>query len=89
MSEFENEFPDEHSHTPHEADDGVFGLHATDSEGRHYYLEVKVTDEGLILDVHDRYGEECLATFARTYDELVDFVFALDPMQTLAEKMEM
>jgi len=89
--EFDEEFPDEHSHEPEfSMEDGSprANLHACDSEGRHYYLSAKLTHEGVIFDVWDRYGEECLATFARTYDELVDFVFALDPMQTLAEKME-
>ena len=78
-----NEFPDEHSHEPFDLglDDGQgSGVFACDDEGRHYYLEVKTTDEGLILDVFDRYGEECLATFTRTFDELVDFTFANDPL---------
>jgi hypothetical protein len=83
MSEFDNEFPDEHSHHPQDLGGGPeyqgIGVFANDDEGRHYYLEVKLTDEGLIADVFDRYGEENLATYARTYDELVEFVFANDP----------
>lgn len=84
MNEFDNEFPDEHSHEPQElpmpeGDVGV-GVFACDDEGRHYHLEIKVTSEGLIVDVFDRYGEECHATFARTFDELVDFTFANDPL---------
>lgn len=86
--EFDEEFPDEHSHTPQDIEPGIVGLHAQDSEGRHYYLQIHTNDEGMVIDVYDRYGDECLATFARTYDELVDFVFATDPMQALAEKME-
>jgi hypothetical protein len=79
----DDEFPDEHSHDPKfELNDmGVeAGVFATDDEGRHYWLEVKTTSEGLIIDVWDRYGEEPLATFARTFDELVDFVFANNPV---------
>lgn len=79
--EFDEEFPDEHSHAPQDIEPGIVGLHARDSEGRHYYLQIHTNDEGMVIDVYDRYGEECLATFARTYDELVDFVFANDPME--------
>lgn len=82
--EFDDEFPDEHSHEPQDISlpggDQGSGVFATDEEGRHYYLEIKVTSEGLILDVFDRHGEECFATVARTFDELVDFVFANDPL---------
>lgn len=80
---YDDEFPDEHSHEPQPvpAEPFSFVLHAQDSEGRHYYMSHKVTSEGVIIDVYDRYGEECLATFARTFDELVDFVFANDPME--------
>jgi hypothetical protein len=79
----DDEFPNEHSHDPEFEleDEGTrTGVFATDDEGRHYWLEVKTTSEGLIIDVWDRYGEEPLATFARTFDELVDFVFANNPV---------
>jgi hypothetical protein len=88
MGIHDDEFPDEHSHIPQNLGIESKGLHAhqgvfaTDIEGRHYHLQVKLTDEGIIADVFDRYGEECLATFARTYDEMVDFVFANDPLNT-------
>lgn len=81
--EFDDEFPDEHSHEPQDLSrDGEprIGVYVTDDEGRHYYLEVKLTHEGLIADVYDRYGDENIATFARTYDELADFVVANDPL---------
>lgn len=78
--EFANEFPDEHSHDPQIVDEGVYGLHVTDDEGRHYYLQIAVVDEGLVIDVFDRYGEQDLATFAKTYDELFEFVMSNDPL---------
>jgi hypothetical protein len=76
--DFDDEFPDEHSHEPVFTESGAH-VFAQDDEGRHYHLNIGIGDEGVVLDVYDRYGEECLATFARTYDELVDFVFANDP----------
>lgn len=79
--EFDDEFPNEHSHEPEfSMEDGSprANVFAVDDEGRHYYLSVRITHEGLILDVWDRYGEECFATWARTFDELVDFVFDQD-----------
>lgn len=77
--EFDDEFPNEHSHTPQDVEPGIVGLHAQDSEGRHYYLQIHTNDDGLVIDAYDRYGEEVFATFNKTYDELVDFVFANDP----------
>jgi len=72
--EFDDEFPDEHSHVPQEVDEDTLGLHFADEEGRHYYLQHKVTDEGVIVDVYDRYGEECQATWALTWEELGQWV---------------
>ena len=34
----------------------------------------------LVIDVFDRYGEQDLATFAKTYDELFEFVMSNDPV---------
>jgi len=70
----DEEFPDKHSHEPQvvPGEPFSFSLHAQDSEGRHYYLNHKVTNEGVIIDVYDRYGREVLGTRARTYEELVD-----------------
>lgn len=79
-TEFEDEFPDEHSHTPQEIDEGLLGVFVTDDEGRHYLLQHRTTDEGIIIDIYDRYGKECQATFARTWDELANLVWSLDPM---------
>lgn len=76
----EDEFPDEHSHEPKQTAEGVHGVFVTDEEGRHYYLEHKLTSEGIMIDLQDRYGEQLLATWAKTWDELGDFVYANDPM---------
>lgn len=81
VTPYDDEFPDEHSHEPQPVpgEPFSFGCFAQDDEGRHYWMSHKVTHEGVIIDVYDRYGEEVLASFARTFDELVDFVFANDP----------
>lgn len=76
--EFDDEFPDEHSHVPQRVDEDTVGLHFAESEGRHYYLQHKITDEGVIVDVYDRYGEELLGTFHKTWEELGEFVLSLD-----------
>jgi len=78
----DDEFPDPHHHHPEttlEGGEARTNVFACDSEGRHYHLSVALTDEGVIFDVWDRHGEECLTTFARTWDELVDFLFAQQP----------
>ena len=72
--EFDDEFPDEHSHTPQEVDANTLAMHFADEEGRHYYLQHRTTDEGVIVDVFDRYGEEVLATFAPTWSELGNII---------------
>ena len=80
MSIHDDEFPDPHDHLPLALSNDTYGVFVTDDEGRHYWMEVKVTSEGVIVDVWDRYGEECLATWARTFDEIGGMAFRLDPM---------
>lgn len=73
----DDEFPDEHEHWPEEPYNSSF--HVTDDEGRHYLLSINLTQEGFILDLYDRYGEENLASWARTYDEVGEMVYEQDP----------
>lgn len=42
-------------------------------------LQVVVTDEGLIIDLFNPAGDEVLATFAKTFDELAEFLDAPRP----------
>lgn len=54
------------------------GLFYVDKEGNELedcFLEVKLTHEGLIMDLW--HGDECVATFGQTADELVQLLIQL------------
>lgn len=76
----EDEFPDEHWHEPRETSLGVYSVFVTDEEGRHYHLEHRVISEGVVINLYDRYGEQLLATWVKSWDALGEFVSANDPM---------
>jgi hypothetical protein len=76
MGIHDDEFPDEHHHYPQQLGEKYpgIGVFTTDYEGRHYYLEVKLVDDGIVADVFDRYGDELLDSWGLTYDELMELV---------------
>lgn len=77
----DNEFPDEHDHNiKYESEPGRAGVFVTDDEGRHYWLSINVSREGLILDVYDRYGDQLIATSIATFDDLAEQVMDEDPL---------
>lgn len=79
----DDEFPDEHDHKPEfELQDGGVraGVYVTDDEGRHYWLSIKMSGEGIVTDVYDRYGDQLIATSISTFDDVAERVMDEDPL---------